>query len=52
MSGETTTNQSHLEKIDTSHETVSQYKAYDAIHLSKNEDEQTDNEPTRNIRAV
>ena len=34
ISGETTTNHNHLEKIDTADETVSQYKAYDAIHLS------------------
>jgi len=55
ISGETTTNHNQLEKIDTADEpeTVSQYKAYDAIHLSENADEQKpDNEPTRNIGAV
>ena len=53
ISGETTTNHNHLERIDTADETVSQYKAYDAIHLSENADEQKpDNEPTRNIGAV
>jgi len=53
ISGETTTNHNHLEKIDTTDETVSQYKAYDAIHLSENADEQKpENEPTRNIGAV
>jgi len=42
-----------LENIDTADETVSQYKAYDATHLSENADEQKpDNEPTRNIGAV
>ena len=40
ISGETTTNHNHLERIDTADETVSQYKAYDAIHLSENADEQ------------
>ena len=53
ISGETTTNHNHLERIDTADETVSQYKAYDAIHLSENADEQKpDNEPTRNLGAV
>ena len=40
ISGEITTNHNHLEKIDTAHETVSQYKAYDAVHLSENAVEQ------------
>ena len=40
ISGETTINHNHLERIDTADETVSQYKAYDAIHLSENADEQ------------
>jgi len=53
ITGETTTNHNHLEKIDTVHETVNQYKAYNAMHLSKNVDEQKpDNEPTRNIGTV
>jgi len=53
ISGETTTNHNHLEKIGTAHETVSQYKAHDVMHLSENADEQKpDNEPTRNIGAV
>ena len=39
ISGETTTNHNHLEKIDTADETVSQYKAYDAIHLSDDDDD-------------
>ena len=48
ISGETTTNHNHLEKIGTAHETVSQYKAHDVMHLSENADEQKpDNEPTR-----
>ena len=52
ISREITTNHNHLEKIDTAHETVSQYKAYDAVHLSENAVEQkSDNEPTRNIGA-
>jgi len=53
ISGETTTNHNHLEKIDTADETVSQHKAYDAMLLGENADEQKpDNEPTRNIGAV
>ena len=40
ISGETTINHNHLERIDTADETASQYKAYDAIHLSENADEQ------------
>jgi len=53
ISGETTTNHNHLEQIDTAHETVSQYKAHDVMHLSENADEQKpDNEPTRNIGVV
>jgi len=33
--GETTTNHNHLEKIDTVHETVSQYKAHDVIQAQR-----------------
>jgi len=53
ISGETATNHNHSEKIDAADETVSQHKAYGAMHLSENADEQKpDNEPTRNIGAA
>jgi len=53
ISGETATSHNQSEKIDAAHETVSQHKAYGAMHISENADEQKpDNEPTRNIGSV
>jgi len=40
ISGESATNHNHSEKIDVEDETVSQHKAYGAIHLGENADEQ------------
>ena len=53
ISGETATNHNHSEKIDAEDETVSQHRAYGAMKLVENAEEQKpDNEPTRNIGAV
>jgi len=53
ISGQTATNHNHSEKIDAADKNVSQHKAYGAMHLGQNADEQKpDNEPTRNLGAV